>query len=162
MDTVIKYWTELNGCSKTDSSFFPDYTNAYYYTNGKNNTEVWYYKINKWSHDWPGSENASGTGTNASKVIWDFFSTIGSKISKVKDIGFNNQIRVFPNPSSSSINIESDLPSLGEFSFFSADGKSIFSGILKENRYNLDIANIPNGLYFLKVADSSFRILKTN
>ena len=34
--------------------------------------EVWYYKINNWGHEWP-REN-SGTGTTASKAIWEFFS----------------------------------------------------------------------------------------
>lgn len=72
MDTIIYYWANLNSCTTIDTVFIPSSTTAFYHRNGINDNEVWYYKIDNWGHEWPASGNESGT--NASEVIWEFFS----------------------------------------------------------------------------------------
>jgi polyhydroxybutyrate depolymerase len=79
MDSIIIYWVNKNQCTSKDSTFFPENTKAYYYRNGKKGNEVWFYKIENWGHVWPGAPSkdpnkVNTTGTNASDVIWMFFS----------------------------------------------------------------------------------------
>ena len=72
MDKVIDQWSNLNSCTITDSVFLSEKTNAYYHRGCTEKHEVWYYKIEDWGHAWPDSYD--NTGTNASEVIWLFFS----------------------------------------------------------------------------------------
>ena len=72
MDKVIDQWSNLNSCTTIDSVFLSGKTNAYYHRGCTENHEVWYYKIDDWGHEWPDSYD--NTGTDASEVIWLFFS----------------------------------------------------------------------------------------
>jgi polyhydroxybutyrate depolymerase len=72
MDTIIEFWTDLNNCSTMETEFLPPKTNAFYYLDGINGNEVWYYKIDNYGHNWP--DSSDNTGTNASEIIWEFFS----------------------------------------------------------------------------------------
>jgi len=79
MDSIIVFWAARDNCTTTDSTFFPQNTKAYYHRNGTNGNEVWYYKIDGWGHVWPGAlskdpNRVNNTGTNASSVLWTFFS----------------------------------------------------------------------------------------
>jgi polyhydroxybutyrate depolymerase len=71
-DEVVAFWANLNGTTTIDSVFLAPSTNAFYYRNGQNGNEVWYYRIDNWGHRWPRS--SSDTGTIASEVISEFFS----------------------------------------------------------------------------------------
>jgi len=78
LDIIISYWANLNNCTSSDYIFFPQNTNAYYYSNGINGNEVWYYKIENWEDSWLGRINSSSNyintiGKNASEVIREIF-----------------------------------------------------------------------------------------
>jgi len=72
VDEVVSFWADLNSTTTVDSVFLAPSTHAFYYRNGRNGNEVWYYRINDWGHEWPGPQDQ--TGTIASEVIWEFFS----------------------------------------------------------------------------------------
>ncbi len=73
LDSVMRYWAKLNNCNMVaDTVKFPPSTTAYYYRNGTNGNEVWYYKVETLIHGWPSGQN--NLGLDASTVIWDFFS----------------------------------------------------------------------------------------
>lgn len=79
LDTIIDYWVNLNNCTTTETEFLPPNTNAYYYLDGLNGNQVWYYKIDNYGHEWPGGRSKKlgsnpDVGINASEVIWEFFS----------------------------------------------------------------------------------------
>ena len=79
VDDVIKFWVELNGCKNKETEVLTPRTTVDRYTDGKNNMEVWYYKIAGWPHIWPANghnpESVSKEGViNASEEIWKFFS----------------------------------------------------------------------------------------
>jgi polyhydroxybutyrate depolymerase len=74
---IVDYWVVMNSCSTQDTVQFTENTSAYYYRNGTNGNEVWYYKISGQNHVFPGDPNARvGTdvsGFNACVEIWRFF-----------------------------------------------------------------------------------------
>ncbi len=73
-DSLVNYWSHFNDTATSDSLQLTSNTTAYYHRNGKNNTEVWYYKINDGGHVWPGSgERGDVAGFNACSEIWKFF-----------------------------------------------------------------------------------------
>ena len=79
VDIIIDYWINLNNCTTTETEFLPPNTNAYYYLDGINGNQVWYYKIDNYGHEWPGGRSLKKPGYNpdvgidASEVIWEFF-----------------------------------------------------------------------------------------
>lgn len=79
VDDVVNFWVGLNGCKNKVTEVLTPRTTVYRYTGGKNNNEVWYYKIAGWPHTWPANghnpTNISREGViNASQEIWKFFS----------------------------------------------------------------------------------------
>jgi poly(3-hydroxybutyrate) depolymerase len=72
VDSIIHFRSELNECQTIDTAEISANTMAYYHRNGIDGNEVWYYKINNHSHQWPG-ENNDASGIDANKVIWKIF-----------------------------------------------------------------------------------------
>ncbi len=91
VDDVVKFWVGLNGCKNKVTEVLTPRTTVDRYTGGKNNHEVWYYKIKGWPHIWPPNghnpENVSKEGViNASEVIWKFFSRFPVSQSSDADV----------------------------------------------------------------------------
>lgn len=81
----------------------------------------------------------------------------------ISEINFENNLRVFPNPSSSNVTIQSDLHELKNLQVIDVTGKTV---ILKESINSkeniINISNLENGVYFLKVNNTVLkRIIKT-
>lgn len=70
MDTIMNYWGHINDCKTIDTVQISDKTTAYYYKNGVDNKEVWYYKCADLPHTWPSKKR---TGIKTSETIWKFF-----------------------------------------------------------------------------------------
>lgn len=107
--------------------------------------------------------------TSYSKGAWD---TDGSP-SVAMDAFFDNstlsneefnyevepQISIYPNPNSGIIKIDSFNINVSDYSIYDIHGK-----LLKKNKLNkkhtIDISNLKTGIYFLKISDTTFKILK--
>ena len=79
VDEIVEFWVELNECSEKTTVELTHKTTASRYSGGKNDNEVWYYKIADWPHIWPANgynpNKVSKEGIiNASEEIWKFFS----------------------------------------------------------------------------------------
>lgn len=160
MDTVIRFWAEVNQCSDIRQEFFPNETMAYYFSGGIAGNEVWYYKINNWGHPWPRTSNASHTGTNAGEVIWSFFERMGSVSSSANDHSVLPDFIIYPNPSSGVMFIEQSEPGTKDFRIFSFSGEVVRRGQISGYRFEIDLSDVAGGLYWLQVGQSYKALVK--
>lgn len=69
---IVNFWAEVNGTDEAEVEKISDVTTAYYYRNGKDGNEVWYYEIKNYRHAWPiKGVNADFEGA---ELVWEFFS----------------------------------------------------------------------------------------
>lgn len=68
----------------------------------------------------------------------------------------DNYIKVFPNPASNNLNIESQK-SIYKIKIFDISGKMIQTFISNFQSQTIDISHLPNGIYVLQVDDSGFK-----
>ena len=82
VERTINLWIERNECSNTSVDTLPDIDKndgsiviAQKNTGGKNNNEVWFYKIIDGDHEWPQGwpKNSGNQDLNTSAEIWNFF-----------------------------------------------------------------------------------------
>ena len=71
MDSVIKFWAELNECTTTETTRINGNTTALKYKDGVNGNEVWYYLLDDFGHEFPMGEDGN---INTSNLVWEFFS----------------------------------------------------------------------------------------
>lgn len=65
-----------------------------------------------------------------------------------------NTIKVYPNPASSTLNIEHSLGEDLTFELFSIEGKKILEKVLTEKRSKLTISQFPHGAYFVRLTQN--------
>ena len=82
VETTINFWVDRNECKEVNIDTLPDIDRndgsiviTEKYTGGRNNNEVWFYKVVNGDHEWPpGWPVKSGNGDlNTSEEIWKFF-----------------------------------------------------------------------------------------
>jgi hypothetical protein len=115
---------------------------------------------------------AIGNGISDLSVKQDFYGieftepfTIGAifvkQTSDIIDNLIENEINIFPNPSSEFVKIKSNFKEISEIQIFSANGK-MMSEIKNINNdfYNIDCRDLNSGIYFIKIkfVDSTTRI----
>ena len=83
-----------------------------------------------------------------------FDAVLGLESQKIED---EVQIKIYPNPSSNFLNIESDIE-IKKVELINIQGQKI----VETNQSQLDLTDIPNGIYFLRVNDvhGLFKIIK--
>ena len=84
----------------------------------------------------------------------------GLSIRCVKDIGVGmgnvnyNKVKVFPNPSFNKITIETtDVSGKSHLSILNLNGREIISRQISEPKIQLDISNLPSGVYFVRLTN---------
>ncbi len=85
----------------------------------------------------------------------------GDILDQVEEINFDDTVRVYPNPSLSQITIETNFTQPVPFNVFSKLGIKVMDGILNSNKQQINLSNLPIGLFILKVNNQTFKILKT-
>lgn len=89
---------------------------------------------------------------DASGYLW-LATTVGvvkmdPSIVGVEELDINNQVKIYPNPTSNQLYIESDLSKF-EITIIDFTGKTIKT--IKQNTNFVDITDLSNGIYFIKV-----------
>jgi Secretion system C-terminal sorting domain len=104
--------------------------------------------------------NFDGQGDPVFKSVWLYM--LGIPCTKLK-INANDwfDFEIFPNPSSKLITIKTvDAPSGFEVEVLNAFGQTVISKSSGSDKMNIDISELPAGLYFLKIRNQIKRFIK--
>jgi len=116
-------------------------------------------------HTWPGSAfNFPGTNQdiNASTEIWAFFSKYDINGSLAVNDLDKIQVMISPNPTKTKINLSLNLSQDLNYELYSAIGQQLLNGTIKTNSQEIDLSNLPANIYYLKLGDQVFKVLKSN
>ena len=95
-----------------------------------------------------------GNGSDNSYQSWQFsFNNILSSNNNVKDL--NNKITIYPNPTTSIINIEQDFITA---KVYDISGREL----LKSTSKTIDLSELPSSIYLLRLYDKSNKVLGTS
>lgn len=68
----------------------------------------------------------------------------------LKDISIKNQIKIYPNPTSSLLFIEESFGNL-KYTITDLTGTELTSNNISSDKFTIDVTNLPNGFYFLNI-----------
>lgn len=100
---------------------------------------------------------ANGNGTNSGDKI----NLSSFAVSPAVGIAENNSIeslRVYPNPASDVVNIQSDIPS-GKIEVLNIHGQLIYSTELTDQLTGIDVSGFQKGIYFIRIGNETQRLI---
>mgnify|MGYP000918004175 FL=1 len=168
---VISYWVDHNNCETTPTTTtLPDVdvsdgsTIEYsVYEDGDNGITTEHMKVIGGGHTWPGSViNTAGTNQDidASMEIWLFFSRYDINGLLSTDDYENRHVSIYPNPTQSKINLSLNYSKDIYYELISPLGQQLMTGTITSSNEEIDISHLPSNIYFLKVGNQVFKILK--
>ena len=149
---------DFSNISTTDGSNVQKWS----WINGEACSSVVHLKVEGGGHDWPGS--FGNMDINASEEIWNYVSqydlngVIDCELVSTKNQFSTEQIKILNNPTDGKIFI--DVKALStplNFEIFSMIGTKIKGGIAYSE---IDVSELPNDLYLLKIKNQIFKIIK--
>ena len=170
---VISYWVDHNNCDTTPTTTtLPDIDPSdgsriehSVYENGDNGVTTEHMKVIGGGHTWPGSVlNTAGTNQDidASMEIWLFFSRYDINGLLSTDDYENRHVSIYPNPTQSKINLSLNYAKEVHYKLFSPLGKQLMTGTITSSNEEIDISHLPSNIYFLKVDNQFYKVLKSN
>ena len=166
---AIEFWSDLHNTSQMKTDDLPDidpddgsFIVSEKYIKGDNNNEVWLYKIVDGGHDWPGAWG--NMDINTSEEVWGFFEMVmENSISDINspEVDFGNPW-FYPNPGSSTLTINTQQQSPGKYWIYNLSGKLMLTGKTNQNKIQIDISYLTNGLYMLKLDDKVYKLVKSD
>ena len=170
---VVSYWVNYNNCDTTPTTTtFPDLdlsdgstVEHSVYEDGDLGSTTEHMKVIGGGHTWPGSIiNTPGTNQDidASMEIWSFFSRFDINGPLSVNEFENRQVSIYPNPTNSTINLSLSFSEEVNYELFSPLGQQLIIGTIKSSNQEIYVSNLPPNIYYLKLANQVFKILKTN
>ena len=171
IDDVISYWVNYNNCDTNPTiTTFPDLDPSdgsivehIVYTGGDNASTTEHMKVIGGGHTWPGSVfilPGTNQDINASNEIWEFFSRFDINGSLSVNEFENGQVTIYPNPTSSKINLSLSFSEELNYELFSSKGKQLMNGTIKSSYQEINLSHLKPNIYFLKLGNQVFKILK--
>ena len=167
IDDVIDYWVGFNNCNTTpiitaiDDTDPSDGTNVdhFVYAGGDNGVTTEHFKVYNGEHDWFGVWG--NMDISSSIEICKFFSKydINGSLANVNELTVVDEIKVFPNPSNESISVNMSISNDVDYEIVSPEGKIIKSGTLSNTLPSVDISNLSNDIYFLKIENEVLKFV---
>ena len=169
---VISYWVDYNNCETTPTTTtlpnldVSDGSTVEHsvYENSDNGITTEHMKVIGGGHTWPGSVlNTAGTNQDidASMEIWLFFSRYDINGPLSTDDFENKHVSIYPNPTNSNINLSLNYSKDVNYELFSPLGQQLMTGTITSSNEQIDLSNLPSNIYFLKVGNQVFKILKS-
>ena len=173
IEDVISYWANYNNCETNPTTTAladidpSDGSTVEHivYIDGDNGLTTEHMKVIGGGHTWPGSAfNFPGTNydINASMEIWQFFSRFDINGTLSVNKFDNRQVIIYPNPTNSKINLSLNFSEELNYELFSSLGKLLVIGTIKTNNQEIDLSNLSPNIYYLKLSNQVFKILKSN
>lgn len=175
MEEVVLYWADFNNCIQpADTTPLPDINTIdgstvehIVFSGGDNGARVEHFKVTGGGHTWPGSfVPLPGTNYdfNASAEIWRFFAeydleSLGGTVNTQTVAGEMPALRLFPNPTSSQVYLEGELPVNTPWQLFNTQGQLLRSGRLQQPQ--VDLRGLKAGIYWLKVGERTAKVVKS-
>lgn len=171
-EETIDFWNDKNNCLlQPDTTEVPD-TNPndsstvqkIKYTDCNQGSEVWLFKINGGGHTWPSAPidyiyGPTNRDINASQEIWDFFSRFSLNGSVgTATLHADAKIHLYPNPFQHHLTLRGG--STGTAAIYNTMGKMIEEILIQQPVQNLDLSELPLGMYILKLGQSRYKITK--
>tara|TARA_E500000331_G_scaffold130324_1_gene127577 strand:- start:882 stop:2033 length:1152 start_codon:yes stop_codon:yes gene_type:complete len=168
-----EYWATANNCDANPTMSTVANTNTsdgstverYTWADASGCTYVEHLKVINGGHDWPGV--FGNMDIDASQEIWNFVSgydlsgLIGCATNSIDNTAtLEDEVRVFPNPFEDQLIIESSFQETQNYALYSILGEHILSGSIQSGSTNINLINIPDGLYILKVRGQSLKVVK--
>ncbi|MDB5281833.1 MAG: hypothetical protein JWO06_908 [Bacteroidota bacterium] len=165
----VGFWMGKDQCTNAnDTTAIPDVNTAdsstvlkIHYGGCASGSEVLFYKIIGGGHSWPGSPLNAGYGAenrdmNANSEIWSFFKQYYLPASVgINEVESSVELKIFPNPVSDEIKIESNLI-ITRVEIFNVIGEKTSSSQLNATSTSLNTSNWQKGIYFVKVYGSGY------
>jgi len=88
--------------------------------------------------------------------------TIGAPTTDINENIINSKFNIFPNPTNTNINITGALTTSNIVVLNDIMGNEIYRSNCSKNsnRVNIDVQNLPNGMYFLSIYDENNQVIK--
>ncbi|MDZ4663602.1 MAG: T9SS type A sorting domain-containing protein [Bacteroidota bacterium] len=173
IDSVVKKWRTYNNCNSIPITYSVPNTNttdgataiSYRYTGGTNGAEVELYKVANGAHTWPGAFPIGVTcqDFNASAEIWRFFRKykLNMFVTDVKENELHMMMELFPNPTSSSLNIKIECEKVVNYDITNLYGQQLLNGQLINGTNKIKTEELYEGIYFLKLTgDNNLTLTK--
>jgi len=162
-DNVLNYWLEVNGCSG-DPEILVDEQEylGELWKNAEEENMIIFYSLPLNMHTWPvnGEYNML---LSASDLMWEFFST-GTAVANIPHVSSLNErtadraVTVYPSPAKDKLSVKLGLniEDVSGIQILDLKGNiyRVFSDNLSfgaNNTLELDIADLPAGLYILRI-----------
>ena len=159
IEDVMSYWVDYNNCNTTPTlNSIPDINtndgstvDHFIYDGGSNGVTAEHFKVYGGDHDWPGVWG--NMDINASIEVWKFFSQydMNGALADVNELAVHDEITVSPNPSSNLISVNLNTTEDMVYEISSLTGKLIKSGVLISSNQYIDISQLAQNTYFLKI-----------
>jgi len=102
---------------------------------------------------------------NASEEVWKFFSRFDidglRTSSSLENSEVKSSLEIFPNPATSDIQIQFESIQKTDIRLVNLTGQTVFVASINSDFHQIDIAHLPEGVYFLKVGEEVKKILKS-
>ena len=170
-DEITTYWSNYNSTdinpiiSQLPNINASDGSNVErrVWESGDNCVRVEELKVIGGDHDWPGT--FGNMDINASQEIWNFVSKYdinglincaSTNVITTNDL----EIKIFPNPTSEFITINSLDKNNLSYSIFSTVGKMVMNGNINKSNLKINISHLEPQLYILMIGGNSYKIIK--
>jgi len=168
VDSITNVWAMNDSCTGSlDTVYNSNGAIGKKWFNCSSCSEVLIYTTTDGGHSWPGGNQTTNgdppsNQLNATDLIWDFFSQHYlncSETSVFNNKNTGNNIKVFPNPTNSMINIQfSNQPIHYSATIYNMLGKKI---TYFENTNQININKLNNGVYLLEIkTDEERKMIK--
>jgi polyhydroxybutyrate depolymerase len=171
IDSVVQYWVKFNQCSPNpkvedvpNNIVFEDNLTAehFVWSGGKAGTTVEHFKVKGGAHTWPGafiSIGATCLDFRASDEVWRFFKQYSLPVG-ANDILDELSFKIYPNPTDNQLTIETDGQTIYQAQIIDLQGKVIQKRSIIESNITLDVADLPTGIYVLRISSDKGQINK--